>query len=105
MEMRLTVRPIAVLAAVVLTAIPIMERPQTATANGDRGPNTPDLCESVIEPARASGPGTIAASLMMFAGRPEIAASLSWSSIFHNHAVAPRKEFGLTTESFKSSPL
>src|SRR2546425_6910929 len=101
--MRITVRLLLVLAAVMLIAITLSERPQSATANTGSARAKSDFCNSVVAPSRRSGPTTTAAGLLSFTGEPAIAGSLPWDSLFHSHAVASGSGLGPTGESFNSS--
>ena len=101
--MRITVRLILVLAAVLLTAITLSEQPQSATANTGSDRAKSDLCNSVVEPARKSGPTAISADLLIFTGERRIAVRLPWNSFFHSHAVASGSGRGPAAESFNSS--
>lgn len=101
--MRITVRLLLVLAAVILIAIPLSEQPQTATANTGSDRAKSDFCNSVVEPVQRSWITTFGSGRLMFAGEPEITTSLPWKAIFHSHAAASASGLGLTTESLNSS--
>src|ERR1700674_1496708 len=101
--MRLMFRLLLVLAAAVLITVPLIEQPQTATANTESDRDKSAFCSSVIEPPRVNRPTNFGSGQLMFAGEPEIAASVFWKAIFHSHAAASGTELGLTTESFNSS--
>jgi plastocyanin len=100
---RLTVRLLLVSGALSLIAISLSEQLQTTTAKNGPDRSKSAFCISVVEPVRRSWITTFGSGQLMFAGQPEIAASVFWKAIFKGHAVDSGAGRGITAAAYKSA--